>query len=428
MNWKLCLVVLMISLGEVLSTLSLHHAAAEDWPQWRGPRADGTWQAPRLPERWPDDGLPVVWRQPIGGGYAGISVLGNRVYTLDRQLEPREVERVLCLDATSGKILWSHTYPVTYGDLEYGNGPRAAPTLHQGRVFTLGTTGQACCLEADSGRLVWEFNFVDQHQAKIPTWGLAASPVIWNELVIFHAGVQPEGSFTAHAQSTGREVWRAVKDAAGYATPQVIQSPSGEQLLAWSPNRVQGLDPRTGRILWSFPYEITYGVSIAMPIFQGDIVLVSSYWHGAKAYRLGKQPHEAELIWEEERLLRGVMSQPLYREGHVYLLERQHGLSCFELQTGRVVWSEARVEERMTPRDRNPQSALVWLNDEDRALILNAEGELILARLNVTGYHEQSRTRIIGRTWAHPAFAGRHVYARTDEEIVCVELPVVTTP
>src|SRR5690606_30799663 len=93
----------------------------DDWPRWRGPTGDGVWRGPRLPGRWPDAGLTEAWRVPIGGGYAGISVVSGRVYTMDRREEPQEVERVLCLDASSGETLWSHEYPVQYGKLDYGN-------------------------------------------------------------------------------------------------------------------------------------------------------------------------------------------------------------------------------------------------------------------------------------------------------------------
>jgi hypothetical protein len=116
------------------------------------------------------------------------------------------------------------------------------------------------------------------------------------------------------------------------------------------------------------------------------------------------------------------MSQPLYRDGHGYLLDKEYGLTCFKLATGEKLWDD---DHRMTPRGRNPQATLVWLNDGDRAIILNADGDLILARLNVDGYHEQSRTRIIGETWAHPAYAGARVFARSDSQLVCYGLPVV---
>lgn len=397
----------------VVSTTS----RAEDWPRWRGPRGDGTWHGPALPEQWPGEALPLRWTQPIGGGYAGVVVSQQRVFTMDRQ--PGDIERIVAWDAASGDLLWQHAYTATYGDLDYGNGPRAAPTVVDGRVYTLGAVGHAHCLDAATGEVVWSKDFVGNQGAELPEWGLAASPVIYGNLVIFHPGVQPGGSLVALDRATGDEVWRSSDDPAGYATPIVARTENFEQLIAWTPRHVLGLAPGDGRIQWSVPYEVTYGVSIATPIFQRGIVFVSGYWEGSKAIRLGSQPENAELAWEENRELRGLMSQPLYREGHVYLLDKHHGLVCFELETGRKVWNDG---NRMTPRGRNPQATMVWLGDEDRAIILNADGELILARLNPTGYHEQSRAKLIGETWAHPAYAGRHVYARSDERLVCAEL------
>ena len=100
--------------------------------------------------------------------------------------------------------------------------------------------------------------------------------------------------------------------------------------------------------------------------------------------------------------------------------DKRHGLTCFEFITGNKVWDD---DNRLTPKGRNPQATLVWLHDEDRALALNSDGELVLIRLNPQGYHEDSRTKILGETWAHPAYAGNCVYARNDLEIVCVLLP-----
>lgn len=398
-------------------------ACAEDWPRWGGPRGDGSWQGPHLPEAWPDAKLPVVWSESIGGGYGGVAVAEGRVFVMDRQTEPAEVERVLCFDAASGKLAWSHAYPVTYGKLDYGNGPRGTPTIFEGCVFTLGSVGHVRCLDARNGKLLWSKDCVAEFNAKLPTWGLAASPVIWRDLVILHPGAE-NGSLMAFDRTTGKEIWRASNDPAGYATPVMIASPSGPQLVAWTPEHILGIDPRSGKINWNVPYAVTYGVSIATPIFRDDTVFVTGYWAGSKAIRLGKRAEEAKLIWEESRSLRGLMAQPLYRDGYVYSIDHQHGLSCFELATGRKIWDDG---NQMTPRGRNPQATLVWLGDRDRAIILNELGDLILARLNPDGYHEQSRTNIIARKegspiWAHPAYVGTKIYARSDTELVCVEL------
>lgn len=422
---------------------------AEDWPAWRGPRADGTWQGPKLPRRWPAGGPTIRWRTPIGGGYSGVIAVGGRVFTMDRQTRSAdspavdarstasrpsandlptppesEVERVLAFDAATGKLLWQHAYSVTYGNLDYGNGPRAAPTWHAGRLYTLGAVGHLHCLDAQSGAVVWAKDLVRDEGAVLPTWGLAASPVIFGSTVIVHAGLVPGGCMAAFDAVTGREIWRAGDDPAGYATPIIIERTpaSGTQqrlLVGWSPLHVLGFDPQRGQQLWQIPYQVTYGVSIATPVFARDTVLVAGYWEGTKAVRLGPEPTDAKLLWEDARALRGLMSQPLVRDGYVYLLDKGLGLTCFELDTGKKLWDDG---HRLTPRGRNPQATLVWLGDDDRIIALNAEGELILARLNPRGYEELDRARVIEPTWAHPAYAGRWAFARSDQELVCVEL------
>src|SRR5262245_29363859 len=118
------------------ASLALPASRAADWPQWRGAARDGVWRESGLPDRFPAGGLTPRWRQPVGGGYAGVAATGGRVFTLDRQKPPREVERVLCLDAATGKAVWVHEYPVAYNKMDYGNGPRSTPTVHDKRVYT----------------------------------------------------------------------------------------------------------------------------------------------------------------------------------------------------------------------------------------------------------------------------------------------------
>ena len=399
-------------------------AIAEDWPRWGGVRGDNSWQAPKLPDKWPTKGLSRVWKQSIGGGYGGVAVAGGRVYVMDHLKMPEEVERVLCFDAATGQPLWKHAYLVKYGKLDYGNGPRATPTIHEGRVYTFGAVGHACCLNAKDGKPVWEVDFVRDRKAVLPDWGLAASPVVWKQTVILQPGVRPDGGFVALDLNTGKEVWRTGTDPAGYATPILINAPSGPQLVCWTPERVLGANPDTGKIAWKVAYHMQYGVSIATPIYHENLVFISGYWDGSKCIRLGKRAEEAELVWTENRFLRGLMSQPLYREGHVYSIDKQYGLTCFRLQTGKKLWDD---KHQVSPRGQNPQATFVWIGDGDRAIILNELGDLILARLNPTGYQEQSRTRIIEPSessplWAHPAYAGDHVYARNETELVCVRL------
>lgn len=395
-------------------------AMAEDWPRWRGPRGNGTWYGPELPAEWPAEGLALAWRTPLGGGFAGLAVSDGLLVTMDRQEQPEEVERVVCLDAADGSLLWEFRYAVAYGDLDYGNGPRSTPTIHDGRVYSLGAVGHAHCLDASTGERLWSHDFLPAADDPLPEWGLAASPLVYEDLVIFHPGASPDGCYVALKRATGDEVWRSGGDPAGYGTPILAGEGDATQLVGWTPEHIVGMSPRTGAIHWQVPYKVTYGVSIATPIFHRGLVLVCGYWEGSKAIRLGDAPRDARLEWEDTNELQGLMSQPLYRGEHVYLLDKDEGLVCFHLDTGEIVWTD---EHQITPAGRNPQANLMWLGDSDRAIILNEAGDLILARLTPEGYEEQSRTNIIQPgeepIWAHPAMAGGRIFARNEKEIVC---------
>ncbi len=396
---------------------------AEDWPTWRGIRGDGSWQSPKLAKQWPENGLRRVWKKPVEPGYSGVSVNKGRVFLMDRPDKEKngEVERVLCLEAETGKVLWTFSYEAVYGDLDYGTGPRAAVTVHKGKVFGLGAVGHAFCLDEKTGKKLWFRDLGNQEKAKRPFWGYAGSPLIYENWVLFQIGARPIGCVVALDPLTGKTVWRSGEELAGYGPPVIIQRDGRKEMICWGPENVVGLPLGDGRELWKIPYKVKYGVAIATPIFRDGIVLVCGYWHGSKAIRLGAKPTEATLLWEEEEALCGLMSQPLFKDGFCYLLDRRHGLTCFELKTGKIRW---RDDHQLTPKDRNPQASLTWLGQSNRALALNANGELVLCELKPTGYNELDRAQIIGKTWAHPAFSGNRIYARSDREIVCYELPL----
>ena len=398
-------------------------ATAEDWPRWRGLRGNGTWRAPKLPNQWPAAGLKPLWKQPIGAGYAGIAVADGRVYTLDLekrvpkdpkdQTEPDGEERVVCFDAATGKLLWSHKYLTRYGGLGgYSNGPRAMPTVHDGKVYTLGAVGHFFCFDAADGKILWSKDMVKDFKARLPEWGFSAAPLIDGDRVIVQTGAEPDGCVIAFHRLTGKEIWRSLPDPAGYTQPVLIDSKSGRQLVVWTPEHIHGIDPENGKPLWKVPYKINYGVAIATPIFREDTVFISAYWHGSKAIRLGAERTKSDLIWEEQKNLNGIMAQPLYRDGLVYTIDKSNGMTCIELATGKKLWDDG---NKLTPRGRNPHASIVWLGDSDRILALNAVGDLVLARLTREGYQEQSRTKVLeGRVWGHPAFAGKHIYVKAD--------------
>jgi hypothetical protein len=199
----------------MLSVLSVQ---ADDWPQWRGLNRDGVWRETGILEVIPASGLAVRWRAKIGQGYSGPVVAQGRVYVTDHQFNP-EVERVVCLDETTGKQLWVHSYPTTYKDMEYGNGPRASPTVHDGMVHTLGTQGHLVCLNAASGDLVWKKSLAEDLHGDVPRYGASAAPLVVGDLLIVCAGAQPDASVVALDCKTGELRWKALADRPAYSAP-----------------------------------------------------------------------------------------------------------------------------------------------------------------------------------------------------------------
>lgn len=392
-------------------------ALASDWPQWRGKNRDNVWAVKGLPGELPAK-LEPRWKKPLGAGYGGISVTGGRVFVMDRQTKPKEIERVVCLDAETGKQLWSHDYDVSYGKLDYGNGPRCTPTVHDGKVYALGALGHLHCLEAKTGKVVWSHDTVKAFAGKVPTWGHACSPLIDGKRLIVQVGGGKEGALlVALDRETGKELWRALDDPPGYSSPVIVDSGKWRQLIYFTPRHVVGLEPDSGKVLWKEKFAgITYDVAISDVVYADGVLLAGNYWSGSKAITLDEKGLNPKVAWEGKELSL-LMSTPLVKGKHVYALDRHKGLKCIEMRSGKVLWEG----EHVTPRGSNPQASLVWVGG-DRALILNTPGELALVELTTQGLKKCGKAPVIGQTWAHPAFADGCVFARSDTEIVCVPL------
>jgi outer membrane protein assembly factor BamB len=387
-----------------------------DWPQWRGARRDNVWLQNGLPERLPER-LPARWKKSLGGGYGGIAVSAGRVYVMDRLKTPRELERVLCLDAGTGKQQWVHEYPVAYGKLDYGNGPRSTPTVHAGKVFTLGALGHLHCLDAKSGKVLWSCDTVKQFKGRVPTWGHACSPLVEGKRLVVQVGGQPGALLVALDIDSGKELWRSLDDPPGYSSPVIVDTGKWRQLVFFTPRHMVGLEPQSGKLLWRQPFDgIEYDVSISDVVYTDGVLLASNYWSGSKAIRLDEKGGNPTVAWQGKALSL-LMSTPLVKGQHVYALDRFKGLKCLQMRTGKVLWEG----EHVTPRGSNPHASLVWVGG-DRALILNTPGELLLVELTPRGLRQLGKSAVVGKTWAHPGFADGCVFARNDREIVCVPL------
>jgi outer membrane protein assembly factor BamB len=237
-------------------------------------------------------------------------------------------------------------------------------------------------------------------------------------------------------KDSGKELWRAL-DARepGYAPPTMIEAGGTKQLILWHPQSVNSLDPATGKVFWSHPWEIRAGLSVATPRLAGDLLLLSSFYTSSKCFKLDATKPEAALHWEGKSFsekntdtLHSLMSTPYIEDGHIYGVCSYGQLRCLKLDTAERVWETFAA----TTGDKPVRWANAFLiKHADRFFLANEQGDLILAKLTPKGYEEISRANLLKPTttdprrsvvWSHPAFANRCVFMRNDEEIVCASL------
>ena len=407
---------------------------ADDWPQWRGPNRDGIWRESGILETIPPSGLPVRWRAKVGSGYAGPAVAQGRVFVTDHVFDP-EVERVLCFDETTGQQLWVHSYPCDYRDMEYGNGPRATPTVHDGRVYTLGTQGHVVCLDAANGEVRWKKNLVTDLQGKIPRYGASAAPLVVGDLLILCSGGQTNASVVALDKSSGALRWSCLPDRPAYSAPIVIRGGGVQQLVVWTADSIAGLEPSTGRPYWQVPWKAVFDPAqmVASPVWHKDKLLFMGAWsRGSKMLQLDATKPAVSVVWETGTKPTTTISTPLFQDDdYFYAILGNGSLACLDAATGNEVWSTRE------PTSGSFGNAHLTAN-RDRVFLFNHTGHLILARLTKEGYRELGRCLLVEPTagfraqgpitWAHPAYANRHVFARNDRELVCASLAASGTP
>jgi outer membrane protein assembly factor BamB len=428
-------------------------ARADDWPQWLGPKRDGVWRETGILDKFPSGGPRVLWRTKIGGGYAGPAVADGRVYVTDRQLEagardPEDPfartasqgkERVLCLDAANGKVIWSHEYDCKY-QMAYPCGPRTTPVVHDGKVYALGGMGDLCCLDAASGKPVWARNFMRDYKAPLPLWGFAAHPLLDGDKLICLVG--GEGSVVvAFDRRTGAEIWKSLSlehSELGYCPPMIYTVGGRRQLIIWHPESVNGLDPETGKPYWSVPFTSKANLSISTPRLEGNRLFITSFYNGALMLELDADKPAARVLWkgraqselpQRTDTLHSIISTPVLKDGTIYGVGSYGELRGLRTEDGKRLW----MSLQPTCPDGKPTR---WANaflipQGDRFFLPNEKGDLIIARLSPKGYEEIDRAHILEPTgkamgrrvvWSHPAFANKCMFARNDKEIVCVSL------
>jgi outer membrane protein assembly factor BamB len=395
--------------------------AADEWPQWRGSMRDGISPTTGLTTTWPAGGPKVLWRRPIHGGYSSVSIAGGLLYTQDRD---GDHERVICLDA-DGKERWGHRYEVRYGDLDYKAGPRATPTVHAGRVYTVGATGVFLCLEANppggKPKVLWQHDLLKDFQAKQARWGVACSPLVEKDLVIVQPGGK-KGSIAAFDHVSGELAWTALDEASGYSSPVAATAAGVRQIIALTSSRLVGLRPQDGKLLWQFSWTTMHDANVATPIVAGDYVFISSdYSAGCALVHLkaeGKENVTATPVFvRRNKLMRNHFSTCVLQGDHLYGFDiagygSSGRLKCINLRTFEPQWETRDLEK----------GCLICA--EGHLLVLTQSGVLALVEATPEGYQKKAEAEVLSgdECWALPALAGSRLYLRDNKEIVCLDL------
>ena len=416
-------------------------ASADDWPQWRGPTRDGVWRETGIIERFPGPQIKLRWSVPIGGGYCGPTVAQGRVYVSDHVAEPVEAERVHCFQWDTGRRLWTYSYPCDYATVSYKAGPRASVAIYGGRAYSLGTVGHLHWFDAATGAVLWKKNLVAEHQARVPVWGIASAPLVEGDLVIVMAGCRPHGSVTAFDARTGALRWSSLDDTIAYSSPMMIDQAGRRIVVCWTAQRIVGLDVRTGKLYWEYPYVYRrWCDGILTPTLYKDRLFVSSFTEGSLMLKLDADRPTVAPVWRrfgrDERQtdsMHSLMCNPYIADEFIYGFDSYGQFRCLEAGMGNRVWENTKI----TTQARWGSAHMVV--NAGRVWIFNDRGELIIGRVSPRGFDEVSRATLLpptlgqlnrgkGVTWSHPAFAYRHVFNRNDEELVCASLAADETP
>lgn len=384
--------------------------AAAPWPQFRGPHRDGRIRNAAIRTDWPASGLTPMWKQPIGGGYASFAVANGRAYTIEQR---RDDEVVAAYDVMTGREVWTQKWKARFSETMGGDGPRATPTWHDGRLYALGATGELAALDAATGRQQWRTNILRDAGASNLQWGMSASPLIVGDAVIVLPGGANGKSVMAYDRYTGEPRWSSQSDGQAYTSPMSVVLGGTRQLLVFAGSRVMGLSPDRGELLWAFPWQTMSDINAAQPIVFDDRVYISSgYGVGAAMFQVTKGDDgkfAVKELWRNTRMKNRFASAVLVN-GHIYGFDESI-FGCIDAATGDLKWKGGRYGYGQV------------LSIDDHLIVLSEEGELVLLRATPERHDELARfPAISGKTWNHPALADGILLVRNTTEMAAFDL------
>ncbi|MEX2114717.1 MAG: PQQ-binding-like beta-propeller repeat protein [Pirellulales bacterium] len=404
--------------NEVAPLLEQEIRRPSDWNvlEFRGPRRDGIVTGPKLARDWSSQPPKLVWRQPVGGGYASFVVEGSLVVTLEQR---RDKEAIVAYDFDTATERWVYEYPALFSEQLGGDGPRATPTISNGRVFALGATGVLTCVDLATGERRWWLNILKLNRAANLDWGMSGSPLVYDDRVLVNPGTQ-KGSAESRAIATfeaagGMPRWASGEATASYCSPMLATLGGVRQVLVFDAAGLAGFDPEGSGQLWRTPWKSDFDINAAQPVvLDGDRVFISSST-GAAVFQIAKTDEgwSVDEVWKTTRMKCGYAC-PIAYQGYVYGID-ENILACVDLADGKRMW-----------KDRQGQfgHGQILLSG-DLLIVLGEAGELALVEATPDGYHELGRLQAIeGKTWNNPTLVGNRIFVRNHLEMAAYDLPL----
>lgn len=400
---------------KVEGELKLAGVGPLDVPAFRGIHRDGIIPGPDLAGDWKTQPPKQLWKQPIGGGYAGFVGVGGVLFTIEQR---GKFEVVACYDATTGSERWKYEHAAHFQEALGGPGPRATPTFFDGKLYSLGATGHLACLDAATGKPLWTKEILEGN-ANIQ-WGMSGSPLVFDDLVVVNPGAQNEASkgkaLMAFDRNTGAVRWTSGDTRAGYSSPQLFTIAGERQVLMFDGEGLGGYDPKDGKRLWWFAYPTYQGINVAQPIqIDSERILISAgYGVGSALVRIAKNGDQWEAKrepWKEESLM-SKFASPVLHEGFIYGLD-DGILACFDAKTGERKWKGGRYGHGQVLLRGN-------------TLFIQCEtGDMVLVKANPAKHEELAKQKVFddNKTWNTPLLHGGQAFVRSASEMAGFILP-----
>ncbi|WP_417738097.1 PQQ-binding-like beta-propeller repeat protein [Rosistilla oblonga] len=411
---SLCLLILIPGCDAadpvpVADSVGSQALSTASWPCWMGPRHDGISTEANWSADWPDEGLPIVWTQQLGIGFSSISIADGRLFSMGH-VDGEEF--VYCLDAATGKTLWTHRYACELVDNLYEGGPGSTPTIDGDLVYTLGKQGQLFCFRAADGEILWQKDLQVDLEIPMPEWGFNSSARVVDDAVVFEAG-----RVVSYHKLTGEKNWQSEPHRAGYGSVARFAGERSGLLATLDCDAVRITAATDGSEIASFPWKSPFGTNSTTPILAGDKIFISTgYQVGCGLFQL--QEDGLDLIYEN-RSMRNHFNNCILYDGYLYGIDGNSNLGrvvhlvCMNLETGEVAW-----------RERGFGCGSLMIAD-GKLVILADDGRLVLAEANPEEYRQLASSPFLeGRCWTVPVLAGGHIYGRNAAgKIVCARLP-----